>query len=112
MCQNGHNVYHSIHVFYGPYRNLYKVSAYCCENDITKRKGDNVYVISIHVFIFIYLSIYLIIHSFYLISTVKQNKNIHALCKYGKRFSIARTFMKVIVYHIQCPIRSFTLLER
>ena len=58
FCPNGHNVYYSIHVFYGPYRNLYKVSAYCCENNITERKADPAYVISIYVFNFIYLFIY------------------------------------------------------
>ena len=65
FCPNGHNVYNSIHVFYGPYRNLYKVSVYCCENNITERKADNAYVITIYVFIFIYLFDYSLILSYF-----------------------------------------------
>ena len=47
------------------YRNLYKVSAYFCENSITERKTDNAYVIGIYVFIFIDLSDYSFILSYF-----------------------------------------------
>ena len=61
--------------FYGLYRNLYKVSAYCCENNITKRKADNAYVISMYVFIF-YLFIWLFINFilFYRKNSIKSYK--------------------------------------
>ena len=43
----------------------YIIYGYCCENNITERKADNAYVISIYVFMFIYLFDYSFISSYF-----------------------------------------------
>ena len=88
FCRNGHNVSYSIHVIYGSYRNLYKISAYCCEQNITERKADRAYVISMYVFNFIYLFDYSFILSYF--CRKNSMKSYKQYLSMEKCFSIAR----------------------